>query len=439
MAARSYALQPGRWSDAICDTQSCQVYFGAATRSTATATSRAVEDAETDAAIVATAGKVRKWPNGNIVSTEFSASNGPRTAGGAFPPVDDAPGDGTANNPNHRWTRILDADTLAARYGLGRLTSATMVDADSATNRQFDGIWFNDIVLSGTGGTRRIPAWDFRGANGLPSPGFTVRVITRDTVGSSMALIGDSVGNSIAGSSTSEFRTLTDGTFPALRIDVLDSRFITKTPPSPSGVQAAASVPTNTPLAVVQLGYNPSSNIAADIDAMMRALTARGVRQVAWVNLADIRTSGGASVYGPTNAALNAARSRWSNLTVLDWNGASAGPERVRWFSDGVHLTATGQAEFALWLRQSVVTLSHRPAAAWVRPSASSCRLPANPWSSPTEASSRSRPTCAPLSLNVAAVLPSANGYVTVWPCSRPETRRHRASTTSPAASTATG
>jgi peptidoglycan hydrolase-like protein with peptidoglycan-binding domain len=241
VAARSYALQPGRWSDAICDTQSCQVYFGAATRTTPTGPATRVEFDETDMAIALTAGKVRRWPSGAIVSTEFSASNGPRTAGGAFPPRDDTPGDGTATNPNHRWTRVLDADTLAAQYGLGTLTGATMVDAASAANQQFDGIWFNDIVLTGTAGTRRIPAWDFRGVHGLPSPGFTVRIITRDTVTPSVALIGDSVGNSIAGTATSEFRTLTDGTFPALSIDVLDSRFITKTPPSPSGVQAAAS------------------------------------------------------------------------------------------------------------------------------------------------------------------------------------------------------
>ena len=107
----------------------------------------AIEDYRTDQAIVATVGVVRMWPNGDIVSTEFSASNGPRTAGGAFPPVDD-PGDGTANNPNHRWTSIIDADTLASRYGLGALTSAAMVEAASSVNRQFDGIWFNDILIT---------------------------------------------------------------------------------------------------------------------------------------------------------------------------------------------------------------------------------------------------------------------------------------------------
>ena len=422
VAARSYGIQQRRYSYAsICDSQSCQVYFGSARRSTATAAPVNVEDPRTDAAIAATAGMVRKFPNGNVASTEFSASNGPRTAGGVFTAVDDAPGDATANNPNHRWTRILDADTLAARYGLGSITSASMVQAASTTYQQFDGIWFNDIVLTGSNGrTFRQQAWDFRGANALPSPGFTVRVITRDTVSSSVALIGDSVGNSIAGSTTSEFRILSDGTFPSLRVDVLDSRFITKTPPSPSGVQAAASVPVNTALAVVELGYNPSANIAADIDAMMSALTARGVRQVAWVNLADIRKSAGASVYGPTNAALSAARSRWPNLTVLDWNTASSGPERVRWFSDGVHLTTTGQAQFALWLRQSLVTMSPSIGGRLAPPRRIEIPVVGRTVTAADGAVSTVPANVTAVSLNVAAIDPVSGGFVTVWPCAAP-------------------
>jgi len=419
VAARSYALAQNRYSYArTCDSTSCQVYAGAATRSVPSGAVALVQDLRTDVAVAQTAGKVRRWPNGTIVSTEFSASNGPRTAGGAFPPRDDALGDGTSRNPNHRWTRVLDAHALAEQYGLGTLTGATMVEAESTVNQQFDGIWFNDIVLTGTGGSRRIPAWDFRGTQGFPSPGFTVRVITRDSVTSSVAMIGDSVGNSVAGATTSEFRILTDGTFPALSIDVLDSRFITKTAPSPSGVQAAGSVPTNTELAVVQLGYNPSNNIAADIDSMMAALTARGVRQVAWVNLADIRTSGGASVYAPTNAALNAARSRWSNLTVLDWNGASAGPDRPRWFSDGVHLTSTGQAQFALWLRQSLVAMAPSIAGRLGPPRRIEIPVVGRTVTAADGTVSTVPANATAVSLNVAAVDPASGGFITVWPCS---------------------
>jgi hypothetical protein len=376
-----------------------------------------VEDSRTDAAIATTAGKVRKFASGQIASTEFSASNGPRTAGGVFPPVDDAPGDGTSRNPNHRWTRILDADKLAADHGLGRLISATMVEAASPTNRQFDGIWFNDVVLTGTTKSVRIPAWDFRGANGLPSPGFTLRTVTRDTRPTSVAMIGDSVGNSIAGSSTSELRTLVDGTFATARFDVVDGRCTTNTAcPGTSGVEAAARLPFGLDLVVVELGYNDSpSSFASSIDAMMTALQKSGVREVAWVNMADIRTVNGQSLYGPANAALQAARSRWSNLTVLDWNAASAGPERPRWFTDGVHLTATGQAQFALWVRQAMVSAVDTRLAP---PKRIEVQVTGRSVTGPDGTVTTIPDGVSAASFNVTSVTPIASGFVTVWPCS---------------------
>ncbi|MBV1894672.1 MAG: peptidoglycan-binding protein, partial [Ilumatobacteraceae bacterium] len=280
VAARSYGLQQNRYSYAsICDTQSCQVYGGSATRTTASTSAIFVEDPRTDAAISATNGKVRVWAAGHpsagqIVSTEFSASNGPRTAGGAFPAVDDAPGDSTSKNPNHKWTRIIDADTLAAQHGLGSLTSASMVEAQTSVFQQYDGIWFNDIVLAGTAGTTQMQAWDFRGAHALPSPGFTVRVITEDSVGGSFAMIGDSIGSGIAGASNSEFRILTDGTFASSQIDVVSGRCTTKEICAGStGVAAAAELRLGLDLVVVELGYNDwPPDAAADIDAMMDAL-----------------------------------------------------------------------------------------------------------------------------------------------------------------------
>lgn len=428
VAARSYGLEQNRYSYAsTCDTQSCQVYAGSATRTVATDTATLVEDFRTDQAIAATAGVVRMW-NGtaNIVSTEFSASNGPRTAGGVFPPRDDA-GDSTSANPNHRWTRVLDADDLGARYGVGTLLGASMVEAESSVNRQFDGIWFNDIVLSGTAGTARIPAWTFRGTHGLPSPGFDVRVITRDSVGTNVAVIGDSVGES----ARNEFLTLTDGTFASLTVDTLVSRFITRTPPSPSGVQVANGLPMNLDKVIVELGYNPSTNMAADIDAMMNALNQRGVKRVIWINMAEIRSgTDGGSFYAAANAALQAARGRWPNLEIADWNAtsAAAGIERVRWInSDGVHLTTTGQAQFALWMRQlaggSVPT----------GPSSGPIVLPTSRRFRPdqrielqvvgetvtgTDGVARTIPAGASaVALNITAVTPSSPGFITVWPC----------------------
>ena len=72
------------------------------------------------------------WPStGLIVSTEFSASNGPRTAGGSFPAVDD-PADAEPANPLHRWTRVIDANAFATKFGLGTLTAA-WAERDPAT------------------------------------------------------------------------------------------------------------------------------------------------------------------------------------------------------------------------------------------------------------------------------------------------------------------
>jgi peptidoglycan hydrolase-like protein with peptidoglycan-binding domain len=436
VAARSYALQQNRYPPyaATCDSQSCQVYGGSATRAVATGPAVLVEDLRTDQAIAATAGTVRRWPNGAIVSTEFSASNGPRTAGGAFPPVDDAPGDSTVRNPNHRWTRILDADALAEKYGLGSITAASMVEAASSAYRQYDGIWFNDVVLTGSNGRQaRLNAWDFRGANGLPSPGFTIRVVTRDSTDDRVAFVGDSVGES----SRNEFVSLTDGMFSSLTYNTLTSRFITKTPPSPSGVQVARSLPTDLDVVAVELGYNPSNNMAADIDAMMEALTERGARRVIWINMAEIRRGpGGSSFYGAANAALTAARSRWPNLVVADWNATSAGAgiERSRWISsDGIHLTATGQAQFALWTRQLLGgngPVGGNGPGDGVAPSRrfapnQRIELPVvGERVVGADGVARTVPANASaVALNITAVGPSAPGYVTVWPCdvARPE------------------
>ena len=86
-----------------------------------------------------------------------------------------------------------------------------------------------------------------------------------------------------------------------------------KTPPSPSGVQVAAGIPANLDLAIVELGYNPSSNMAADIDAMMSTLNQRGTKRVVWVNMADVRGS-----YAAANAALEQAPTWTGSHPVVD-------------------------------------------------------------------------------------------------------------------------
>ncbi|WP_040493823.1 SpoIID/LytB domain-containing protein, partial [Ilumatobacter nonamiensis] len=372
VAARSYGLAQYRSYTydgsstryaKTCDTTACQVYGGSATRSSASGPATSVEQVGTDAAVLATSNVVRRWPSGSplagqFVSTEFSSSNGPRTAGGQFPPVNDI-GDDTAGNPNHRWTRIVDADTFAAQNGLGTITGASMRTTNNGQYQGYDGIWFDDLVVTGTSGTYRKQAWDVKGQLGLPSPGFTVRVIRENTTSTSVGFIGDSVGYGVT-ASNGEFSRVTDGTFSPQTLDSVRSRCTTRTScPGTSGVEAARALPKNLDLVVVELGYNDDpAHFASDIDAMMRALDARGVRQVAWVNLADIRRSNGKLVYSASNRALADAARRWGSLTVLDWNRASNTSERSRWIaSDGVHLTTTGEAEFSLWLRERMLAV----------------------------------------------------------------------------------
>jgi peptidoglycan hydrolase-like amidase len=372
VAARSYALAQNRYASSggyatTCDTQTCQVYGGAARRASATAGTASggvcesgnvtFECVNTNRAIAETAGRVRRSSTGAIVSTEFSASNGPRTAGGTFPAIND-PFDDVPQNPNHRWTRIVDGDLVAAAYGLGTLTAATS-EADPAT--PFAGVWDNRLRLTGTGGTALVGNLSFRTAYGLPSHGFTVRAVTRGVVASnSMRMIGDSVGLSMTETSTSELRALLDGVFTSAGYDNVTNRCTSGC--GLSGVGAAASVPVGTDLVLVELGYNsPTSDFGARIDATMAALQSRQVERVVWINLS---TRTGRADYAAANQALSAARTRWPDLYVLDWAGYSAGSSgnRNRWFaSDGIHLTATGQAEMARFVRDRLLPLADFP------------------------------------------------------------------------------
>jgi peptidoglycan hydrolase-like protein with peptidoglycan-binding domain len=438
VAARSYGLEQRRsyFYDGTstryattCDTTACQVYGGAARRGAANGNPEDREDPRTDAAVASTANVVRRWPaghpkEGQLVSTEFSASNGPRTAGGEFPAVNDI-GDDTLSNPNHRWTRVIDADTLESKYGLGQITSASMASAQDSRYQGYDGIWFDDIVLAARSGSERMNSWDFRREFNLPSPGFTVRVVREISTLARFGFIGDSVGSSVASASTSEFRSVIDGSFASETISAVSNRCTNRSSCSgTSGVDVAKGLPLGLDLVVVELGYNDSaSTFADDVAAMMTALTGRGVKQVAWVNLAEIRTNSSGLTYRPHNNVLSAAQSQWPNLTILDWNNASIDSgSRARWFSDGVHLTSTGQAEFALWLFDEATTRAPAtrlgPPRKIVLPihGAVVTGTAGDQVTVPNSATS--------VALNITVFQPVAPGFVTIWPCGsqRPET-----------------
>ncbi|CAN5707700.1 MAG: SpoIID/LytB domain-containing protein [Ilumatobacteraceae bacterium] len=185
VASRTFALSQNRYPTygaQTCDTSSCQVYGGAAHRAAPTAPTSppsyqvcesgnpTFECVNTNRAIAETSGVVRRWPNGQLVSTEYSSSHGPRSAGGPFPAVDDTASNAPGNS-NYRWSRTVDATQIADRYGLGQLTAAT---TEPDPNTPYDGVWDNRVRLEGTLGSVVVSGGAFRSAFGFPSPGFTI-------------------------------------------------------------------------------------------------------------------------------------------------------------------------------------------------------------------------------------------------------------------------
>ena len=239
-----------------------------------------------------------------------------------------------------------------------------------------------------------------------------------------MAFIGDSIGVGVAGSDTAPLRIVTDGTFASSSFDsAVNRRTNVPTATVSSGVQVAASLPANLDLAVVELGYNdPPSGFAADIDAMMSTLTARGVKRVVWVNMAEYRTAAdGSSFYRASNAALNAARARWPNLDVALWSQASSVSEHVRWFaSDGVHLTTTGNAQFSLWLRDYVAGGSKTSARRLFANQRVELQVVGETVTGANGAVGIVPGDASAVALNITGVEPDEAGYMTVWPCDVP-------------------
>ena len=314
VAARSYALAENRnWGYATtCDTTSCQVYGGAARRSEPGAAALPIEQTNTNQAIVDTAGVVRihstsDGSTGTIARTEFSASNGPRTAGGLFPALDD-PWDNVASNPLHRWSRIITTDQLDAAWedrveSWGATYDSQDVRTRADATSEWDGIWSNCVVLSGTDcestdtSANSISAVSFRNAFGLPSHGFEITPIraTPEPRGT-FALIGDSVAESIAGRTSSSIDTSTLGRFLGESYEITFNNSLSSRPTvgtgfsAGDGVDVAQSVPVGAEVAVIVLGYNDASeDFGSHIDEMMNALTNRNVAQVYWLNLSTRR------------------------------------------------------------------------------------------------------------------------------------------------------
>lgn len=108
------------------------------------------------------------------------------------------------------------------------------------------------------------------------------------------------------------------------------------------------------PVVVVNVGYNDWAAVY-DVDRVMRALKAAGVRRVIWVTLREAGSN--ASIYADSNARIRSAAKRWRNrLVIADWNAYSRGKP---WFrEDGLHLTTAGALGLARLLRPLVLASS---------------------------------------------------------------------------------
>ena len=430
VAARSYGLAQGggltnrRYSYAkTCDTTNCQVYGGAGTRTSATANIVVIEDWRSDRAVSETALMIRVRPATPLVpvSTEFSSSNGDRTAGVNFPAVDD-PGDKIDYNPYSRWTRVLDLESFAARVGLATITKIE-VSIDPSVSVGTYGVtpaWAVRFRFYNGTQSVYVKASEIKSAYDLPSPSITARIIKRDlSSNDDFVFIGDSVGASIADTAgAGELPTLLRRAFNSETFNTESYRCtVGNCPPATKDGVTIANALTGTPdLAIVELGYNDSqSTLGGEIDQMMTALVAKGVRYVGWVNMSERRKSNGTASFAAGNRALVAATARWPQLRILDWDGYTMCGPRDRWFSDSVHLNTTGQAEFALWLRARALELGTGMV------SAPKCFVQVEPdvdLQVPVLGISGVPLTgVTAVSLNLTAVGPTAEGYVTVWPC----------------------
>ena len=223
VAARSYSVTENRYAGLAktCDTQDCQVYGGAALRTSVNASPSVLESANTDRAVAETTGIIIRTPQGAVVRTEFSSSNGGRTAGSTFPALVDA-GDLSADSSLMVWTRAFSAAQIVAKYPqIGILTGVT------TTNDGLGGDWGGytlDVTISGTAGSVKVSGWSFRTSFALPAPWFGATPVfgapLESGVVGSMLFVGDSIGQSIA----PEFAAIVSPAYPSINFQAINNR-----------------------------------------------------------------------------------------------------------------------------------------------------------------------------------------------------------------------
>jgi len=369
VAARSYSLSEARYTYAkTCDTEDCQVYGGAGLRTVGSTTASVIEDKRSDLAITDTAGYVMKDSRNTIMRTEFTSSNGGRTAGGQFPVQVDN-GDIAADAALQSWSRLLSASALQKAYPtIGVFTSMT------TTHDGLGGDWegyTTSVIITGTAGTVTRTGGQFRSDFDLNSSWFEAFPVAAADPASpsvgSIVFIGDSVGESIA----TEFAAIVTPAYPVMNFQSCAGRgmagasclfAVTAPQINTDGVGVVNSFDAPA-IAIVELGYNDDpATFDGKVQQMLAALISKAVQRVIFVNMSTRSTK---RSYAKSNEALTAAAAKNPGITIFDWNAASSAASQWRWFDNTslccfVHLSTTGQAEFALFLRQQLDAL--RPA-----------------------------------------------------------------------------
>jgi hypothetical protein len=104
------------------------------------------------------------------------------------------------------------------------------------------------------------------------------------------------------------------------------------------------------PTVVILVGYNDDPHVyASGIDKVLRAMHRAGVKQVLWLTL---RTASHPEQYRVTNSVIHGASHRWPFMTVVNW-GVYSG-RHPEWFTDGIHFTAAGAVQFAIYIHRTL-------------------------------------------------------------------------------------
>lgn len=366
VAARSYGLSEARYSYAkTCDSQDCQVYGGASRRNVGSKVYEALESAFTDQAVIETANFVVKDAAGRIVRTEYTSSNGGRTAGGTFPAQPDE-GDLLADAAQQQWTRVFSAAEVQKRYPtIGVFMSA--VTTHDGLGGEWNGYALS-VTVSGTAGkiTRTGPQFrsDFGLHNHWVETGVVAGLDPAAAPVGRILFVGDSVGESIA----TEFAAVVTPAYPTTEFQACAGRgmagadcIAAQTAPQLDldgvGVVNATEAPAT---AIIALGYNDDpATFDGELQQMLSALTAKGVQRIIFVTLSTRSTT---RTYARMNELFAASAAANPAITVVDWNTPSSEAARWRWFDNSslccwVHLSASGQAELALFLRRQLDAL----------------------------------------------------------------------------------